>query len=540
MFLKSKNNTMQLSIPSSVRPFFRKPIWLLLLAFVGSVFTSPKWGLALPPWLAILFLLAFIRQSGWKRGFLLAWPVLWLAGIIGALDVVPLPTPFVIVYTLIGSLLSLAPYFIDKWLHGRLPDWAGTLVFPTAAVCLDFFTAQGAAGTWGNIAYLQFSNTWLMQLASVTGIWGIGFLIYWFASTANTVFAQMEKQKPFRRVAVPYLAVFLAVMVFGFLRVQFSPSAQQLTVAGITAENIGIFEQVHLAETGEQVNIPPDASQTNPELARVSASMVAFVANSDDAKFKPAFTEIDRIVEELYMQSVAAVEQGAKVIAWTEGIVAVLKHDEDRYINQARQFAKEHQVWLFFPMSAILPGEVQPGTAFMENKVLTISPLGEVVNTYFKSIPVGGVEPCVPGDGIIPVIETEYGPISPVICYDADFPQLLRQVGQQETELLIVPSGDWAAISPVHSYMAAVRAIENGVSMLRPASRGLSVVTDAYGRILAQDDFFSDDDHLLIGSVPMVKIPTIYNRIGNLFVWLCGTGLLLLVLTGLLGNRKVG
>ena len=129
---------------------------------------------------------------------------------------------------------------------------------------------------------------------------------------------------------------------------------------------------------------------------------------------------------------------------------------------------------------------------FIENKVLTFDPEGKLLNTYFKNIPVFGVEPSFPGDGTIPVIETPYGGLSPIICYDADHPQLIQQVSDQGTDMLVVPTGDWKAISPYHTHMAAIRCIENGISMLKSTSNGLSAVIDDKGRILAGYDYFDD------------------------------------------------
>ncbi|MCB9271819.1 MAG: hypothetical protein H6561_20005 [Lewinellaceae bacterium] len=120
-----------------------------------------------------------------------------------------------------------------------------------------------------------------------------------------------------------------------------------------------------------------------------------------------------------------------------------------------------------------------------------------------------GVEPSFPGDGIIPGISTQTGVISPAICYDLDFPELVSQVSRHHTDLLVVPTGDWKSISPYHTYMAAFRAIENGVSVLKAVTGGLSAYIDHNGKILAQSDYY--DPHspgIVYVNLPVTSIKT--------------------------------
>jgi apolipoprotein N-acyltransferase len=70
------------------------------------------------------------------------------------------------------------PCLADRLLSPRLPLLASTLVFPLTWVSLEFLSGYlPAKGSWGDAAYTQYGNLPLMQLASVTGIFGITFLI---------------------------------------------------------------------------------------------------------------------------------------------------------------------------------------------------------------------------------------------------------------------------------------------------------------------------------------------------------------------------
>jgi hypothetical protein len=70
--------------------------------------------------------------------------------------------------------------------------------------------------------------------------------------------------------------------------------------------------------------------------------------------------------------------------------------------------------------------------------------------------------------------------------------------------------------------MAAFRAIENGVSLVRP---GISSAIDPWGRVLGVADSFAQGDGTLTAQVPVRGVRTLYPAIGDLFAWLCVAGL---------------
>jgi apolipoprotein N-acyltransferase len=126
-------------------------------------------------------------------------------------------------------------------------------------------------------------------------------------------------------------------------------------------------------------------------------------------------------------------------------------------------------------------------------------------------------------------VTTPFGVLSGAICWDMDYPAVIQQTGQNGTGLLLVPSSDRFEVDPIHSQMAVFRAIENGMSLVRQTDVGLSIAVDAYGRVLAQTDFFGSTDRTMVAQVPTQHVATIYTAFGRWFEWLCLIGFLCLV-----------
>ncbi|MEM1120679.1 MAG: nitrilase-related carbon-nitrogen hydrolase [Bacteroidota bacterium] len=516
----------------STNLFSTKNILLLLLAFISNILMSPKWTIALAAWVYYTVLLRFYRDNNWK-GFLWAIPVLSLSSIIGQLGVIPMDAITVSVMMFIGTSIGLLPFILDKITYKRLPDWAATLLLPAVYTTFSYLMDQGPQGTWGNAAYTQFTYLPLMQLASITGIYGVNFLMLWFASFANYCYEKTRQNEQLHALSYAMPLSLITALAFGYYQLNTTSNTVGNTeMATITMENTESMKKMYELETGNAIDIPKYVSQSDPILAELQKGMTAFMATPDAEKFTPVYESFDHILEKYSQATRAAVDKGAKIVTWSEAAIINIKAREALYQQKAAALADELDIYLFFPTAVFHPEKVGTAPLFIENKVLTFAPDGQLVNTYFKNIPVMGVEPSFPGDGLIPIIETPYGNLSPIICYDADHPQLIAQISNQATDMLVVPTGDWKAISPYHTHMAAVRCIENGVSMLKATSNGLSAMIDDKGRILANYDYFDDSEiKMIVQKMPVQSSETNYANTGPLFInFLFGLASLLLLL----------
>jgi apolipoprotein N-acyltransferase len=81
--------------------------------------------------------------------------------------------------------------------------------------------------------------------------------------------------------------------------------------------------------------------------------------------------------------------------------------------------------------------------------------------------------------------------------------------------LVVVPSSDWRGIDPYHTQMTRLRAIESGVSVVRPVRWATSMAFDAYGRIRGALPYFESNDRILLVQVPTEPVKTVYAHIGD-------------------------
>jgi apolipoprotein N-acyltransferase len=501
-----KNNTFAQKIPMKAR--YLPYLWLAI-AFLFAVFAQTKAAIPLAAWLAPIFLLRFVRSQKVLRGMLLAYLVTVAAYVIGNWN---LTSPFL--FYLVGialGLLTLFPYLADRLIAPRLGGFVATLVFPLAYTTFEYLLSFGPYGTWFSLAYTQYGNLPLLQLVSVTGLWGVTFLMAWLAAVVNWAWEHHFAWPAIHRGALLSAGVLALVLLGGGLRLTFFPPAgSTVRIAAVTASRAVLLSDSALGKFGSNF---------------FSGKM----SPADLQQYRQAFARLD---DDVFSRSLEQARAGAKIISWTEGGALVVKEDEASLLERGRQFARQEGVYLNMGIVVFM---TQP--PYGENETVLVDPSGKVLWQYHKAHPVLGKETYPPGDGVVPVVETPYGRLSNVICFDADFQSLMR-VG---TDLMLVPSNDWLEIDPMHAQMATFRAIENGYPLVRPTSNGLSLAVDYEGRVVGASDFYSTDQQVVVATLPMHGVHTIYTTIGDLFAWLSIGGLLALIgVVTVQGKRKRG
>jgi apolipoprotein N-acyltransferase len=489
-------------------------LWLAL-GILLFAFVWPRWTIPLAAWLAPVFLLRFVRTQPLLRGMLLLLLasalvlVFALQGVIPYSGAIYYPAVFGI------AVAGILPYLLDRLLARRLGGLLGTLVFPLAGTTVSYLAALGSLGTMGNSAYTQYGNLPLLQLLSVTGIWGIILLMSWFASVINWAWERGFAWPRVRSGVALYASLLALVLLFGGARLALFPAqGSTVRVAGISPS------QALVAAADKQVPQKLSGKETQAQRALISQ------ANA------PVF-------DELLALSEAEARAGAKIILWPEcsGGVTLVQEDEASLLARASALARTTGTYLDLGFCELLSHPVQ--SSFFTDELILVDPTGSVVWRYEKAHPVPG-EPWKPGDGQVPTIQTPYGRLANVICFDADFPGTMRQAGQAGADLMLVPSKDWREIDPYHSQLITFRAIENGYSLVRQTSNGLAMTVDYEGNVLGASDYFTTDPQVMVAFVPMQGVRTIYATIGDLFAWLSIAGLVGLIGVAFARRRSAG
>ncbi len=481
-------------------------LWLAVAAAL-LLFANGRFALGLAAWLAPLFLVRFVRTRPARSGVPAAYAALSAAWAFQFRGMVPLP-PFGFAALALGfGAIGLLPLLIDRFVNARVTGFASTLALPGAWAAIDFLVARWSPyGSWGSPAYSQSENLALLQLLSVTGLYGVTFLMGWFAAVANWAWENRCGWRATRRGALAFAAILAVVVLGGEARLRaFSPSAPTVRVASLSAPGLELFPSADAAR-----RLRSGGELSGPETAAVREHAQA-------------------IADDLLRRSEREARAGARVVFWAEASGFVFKEDEPALLARGRALARAEGIYLGMAYAAWRRGAPRP----LENTLVVIDPRGEIAWRFLKAIPVPGPEAAVstPGDGRLKVAATPYGRLGGVICFDMDFPRLLVQAGDLGVDMLIVPSGDWRAIDPFHTDMARYRAIEQGFNMVRQVNRGLSVAADYEGRVVATMDHFAtqDQDRDLVAQVPTRGVRTVYARVGDAFAWACVAGTLALV-----------
>lgn len=510
---------------------------ILLAAFLCGTLTSPRHSMSLFAWPGIFLWLLYSRNSTIKGKWIWMGLGLYVSSFIANNEVFPMPVIIMGVILLIGMLKLVLIYWFENRLYRKGSGFIRTLMFPCLMVANEYLDAQGGGGVWGSVANTQFDFPWLMQLASITGIWGITFLICWTASVIEWVI-QHRKETPYtQRGFYLFAAIFLVIIGYGAYQFESRPARKNhsLVVGGLTMPTFSLLESVYEDVTGKPIKIPWTIAQSSPQLQLVNEALKQFVENPDSIKFPLAYRQLSLLHDSLFLLTAKLARKGAALITWSEGNGFLLKNQEESFRNRGRMVARENKIYLLMPMAVIHPGKLTAGKKFIENKTLFIGPDGNLLNEFFKNRPVPMVESSEAGDQQVPVIQTRFGLVSPSICYDADFPALMRQTGKKGTDLLLLPSGDWYAISPYHSYMARYRAIENGITVVRQVNGGLSMVCDSRGRVLHSLDFYKPGEKAWVAKVDIGHEKTIYQWLGDWLAWACSL-VSLAVLAGMISR----
>ncbi len=479
---------------NTLRHKLRPYLYLLLGAGLYTLVTW-RWNVPIAAWLAPIFLIRFWRaQSKWYAA-LPAVLLIWAAVAVNKTGGWPMEPWLEVVSFLIAASPLIVALFADRFTAPRLSGVARTLVFPATFVTLDYIISilPLGLGTSLTLAPSQFYNQPLLQVAALTGIWGIEFLVLWAAPVINALWERGFDIRPVRGVVTVYAVVLVGTLIYGGLRLVVErPESATVRVAGVTVAHNRNYWDVWLDR-----GTPQDQVQT-------------------------ALLELTVLEDDLFAQSEQAVHSGAKIIFWSEGDAVITPEHKADFFKRAQDFAREHQVYLM-PAYLLL----RYGDTSGLNGLTLLTPQGAIAYEYEKTMSWYATT----SDGALHSVETPYGRLASVICFDLDFPELVRQATEQQVDIMLVPAFDTYLTRLYHTEVGLPRSVENGFSTMRMVNEGTSMAVDYRGQLLASQDFFTTPSRIMFADLPTRGIRTLYGQLGDWFAWLT-----IILTTGLIGS----
>lgn len=480
-------------------------VWLGAGLALSMVALGGRWDIPLAAWFAPIFLLRFTRTS--STPLALGGIVLALAaqalGLVASYGVA-FNVPIALICLTLGLLYAI-PFGLDRIFAGRLGVKGRLFLLPAAAALLEYLIAMTPTGaSLLARANSQGENLALLQIISLLGPYSIGFLIALGATVANQIW-EAPSRRSWVRYGGSFAALIAVVLAYGQARISYATQGP----GPATVKVAGIVPRVDLRQPASDgvtmANFPPSAAVRS---ATTTAEKRALYA---------------RLQGELLEDTRKAIASGARLVVWSETAAQMLESDKAAFLLRVADVARAGNAYV----------SVGVGVPFERNETFLFGPDGRQLWHYRKNNPVPAMEPVAPFRNAPPVVETPFGRLSNVICYDADFPALSRV----RADVMLVPGWDWKEEAYTHTMkIARLRAIENGYSMLRVDYLGVSGAFDPYGRVLGLQDTLDGKRNVMLVDLPIRGVATLYNMTGDIFAWACLAGALALCLMGAFGR----
>ena len=173
-------------------------------------------------------------------------------------------------------------------------------------------------------------------------------------------------------------------------------------------------------------------------------------------------------------------------------------------------WCRQHQCWLVAGGKDFLPGRKNShGEPAYYNTAFVIGPEGSVLHRQAKAMPIQFFDDGQPA-AQQQVWASPWGRIGLCICYDQNYVHITDPLAAQNMQALLIPTLDLETWGPhqhwLSARLAATRAAEYGVPVVRLASSGLSLMLDATGRVLASGSMPGQGE-ILSALIPLSAVP---------------------------------
>lgn len=483
-----------------------------LLAVVSGLLLAlsfPKTGFAVLSWVALVPLLLACGQKSAKKAARLGFAcglacyatiLYWINIAVTTYGHLPMAVSITVFIILIAYM---AAYFAVLCFLMRLGEEKGipaVLSLPFLWVSLEFARSFFLTGfPWASLGYSQYRILPLIQIADLTGVYGVSFLVVLgnmvvYLVLRGFVTSRGGKGEYPLRSGIVFLALMIVAFAYGYLRLSHSVPGETIRVALI------------------QGNI------------------------DQSIKWDPAFRDATiTIYDRLSRQAAAG---GVDLVVWPESaapfffqeggepssrIMALATGTKSPVLFGSPAYEDVDGVRKLYNSAFLLSAE---GKLLGRSDKVHLVPFGEYV-PLARALPfvrklVEGVGDFSPGERL-EALDTGRGKIGVLVCFEGIFPELSRGYARAGAQVLVNITNDaWYGRSSApyqHLSMASFRAVENRMPLIRAANTGITAIIDCNGHITGETALFKEA--FVVDRVRLGTSATFYTRFGDVFAVLC-------------------
>jgi len=428
---------------------------------------------------------------------------------------------YVTVAGMIMMVLYLSLYFgifaVFTTIFSKKSQLVRLLVLPSCWVVLEFIRAHFLTGFgWANLGESQYQNYFMIQIADITGVYGMSFVVVMTNVWLKEAIEEIVKSRGinWKKFLTKSTAVLLCSLLFCF--------------------SYSVF---HLAK----------AYRDKPTVITVGV-----VQGNVEQKIKWVSSAWPSILYRYTTLTKKLFSYNVDLIIWPETAYPGFVWETPDWMNNLRNSMSKRMTPLllgavtkekekYFNSAFYLKDERFIKQKLMQHNKLHLVPFGEFV-------PLRSIFPflanIVPIDDFSPGEEYTLFPIlsrngdhykdggrkfAVLICFEDTFAYLARRFAQKGANMFINITNDAWFMDTKAPYMhlqsSVFRSIENRKSMIRAANTGLSAVIDPYGRVTAylqgengRKTFVSG---IMKANVEVNNKMTFYTKFGDIFTYLC-------------------
>ncbi len=400
-------------------------------------------------------------------------------------------TPFSIIglpsiLAIFTAFVGVSSWYIYKYLKKNF-----FFIFSICWVFIELIRSWIFTGfPWQLLGYSLSFSTVLIQSASIFGVYGLSFFVIYIFSGLSCIFNSQRREYLIMSGSIIFL-----ITIFGIIRL--SLNSTQFSDILIRIVQPSIVQKFKWTDKYFEENLERHIKLSRNDDIEPFPDIIIW---PEDAVVVP-YT-VPYVLDAI---SFALIKDSSILIT---GGVNDTKYNQNYKIYSAMYAINtSHEILFEYHKQHLVPfGEYMPLRKIIPIKKITNGEIdyssGKTPNTFvldmFKGLK-----------------------ITPLICYEAIFPEEVRKKSNNADVIINITNDSWYGNSSgpyQHFYMTVLRAVENGIPLIRSANNGISAFIDPLGRIISSTKLYqiiSIDSKL---PIKLKNIVTLYSKFGNILL----------------------